>query len=120
MTEVFSNPDQVMAKFVLNIYHLKLQKYIVASLSDRSDTDRYLKNLYDLYSRTVKLSNDLSHFQMGNDSMYLSKLTMIIFQKYLDSYISVETKCLKEKSAAVLHKYYESKNHQKKQIQTGG
>jgi hypothetical protein len=25
MTEVFSNPDQVMAKFVLNIYHLKLQ-----------------------------------------------------------------------------------------------
>ncbi|XP_023711721.1 exocyst complex component 5 isoform X2 [Cryptotermes secundus] len=120
MTEVFSNPDQVMAKFVLNIYHLKLQNYIVASLSDRSDTDRYLKNLYDLYSRTVKLSNDLSHFQMGNDSMYLSKLTTNIFQKYLDSYISVETKCLKEKSAAVLHKYYECKNHQKKQIQTGG
>lgn len=25
MTEVFSNADQVMAKFVLNIYHLKLQ-----------------------------------------------------------------------------------------------
>ncbi|GFG31078.1 hypothetical protein Cfor_00691 [Coptotermes formosanus] len=120
MTEVFSNPDQVMAKFVLNIYHLKLQKYIVTNLSDRSDTDRYLKNLYDLYSRTVKLSNDLSHFQMGNDNMYLSKLTMNIFQKYLDSYISVETKCLKEKSAAILHKYYEAKNHQKKQIQTGG
>jgi hypothetical protein len=35
-------------------------------------------------------------------------------------FFSVETKCLKEKSAAVLHKYYESKNHQKKQIQTGG
>jgi hypothetical protein len=68
----------------------------------------------------VKLSNDLSHFEMGNDNMYLSKLTMNIFQKYLDSYISVEIKCLKEKSAAILHKYYESKNHQKKQIQTGG
>lgn len=120
MTEVFSNPDQVMAKFVLNIYHLKLQKYIVTSLLDRSDIDRYLKNLYDLYSRTVKLSNDLSHFEMGNDNMYLSKLTMNIFQKCLDSYISVEIKCLKEKSAAILHKYYESKNHQKKQIQTGG
>jgi hypothetical protein len=38
----------------------------------------------------------------------------------LDVFFSVETKCLKEKSAAVLHKYYESKNHQKKQIQTGG
>ncbi|XP_069683287.1 exocyst complex component 5 [Periplaneta americana] len=120
MTDVFSNPEQVMAKFVLNIYHLKLQKCIVSNLSDRSDTDKYLKNLYDLYSRTVKLSNDLSHFQMGNDSTYLSKLTMNIFQKYLDSYISVETKCLKEKSAATLHRYYESKNHQKKQIQSGG
>lgn len=37
--------------------------------------------------RTVKLSNDLSHFEMGNDNMYLTKLTMNIFQKYLDSYI---------------------------------
>ncbi|KAJ9578780.1 hypothetical protein L9F63_004988 [Diploptera punctata] len=121
MTEVFSNPDQVMAKFVLNIYHLKLQKYIVASLSDRSDTDRYLKKLWImLYKITVKLSNDLLHFQMGNDNTYLSKLTMNIFQKYLDSYISVETKCLKEKNAAVLQKYYDSKNHQKKQLQTGG
>lgn len=25
MTEVFNNPEQVMGKFVLNIYHLKLQ-----------------------------------------------------------------------------------------------
>lgn len=120
MNDVFSNPEQVMAKFVLNIYHLKLQKFIVSNLSDRSDTDKYLKNLYESYSRTVKLSNDLSHFQMGNDSTYLSKLTLNIFQKYLDSYISVETKCLKEKSAATLHRYYESKNHQKKQIQSGG
>jgi len=39
------------------------------------------------HCRTVKLSNDLSHFEMGNDNMYLSKLTMNIFQKYLDSYI---------------------------------
>ncbi|PSN43859.1 Exocyst complex component 5 [Blattella germanica] len=59
MTEVFSNPDQVMAKFVLNIYHLKLQKFIVSSLSDRSDTDKYLKNLYELYSRFHDLRRDL-------------------------------------------------------------
>ncbi|GLH07899.1 Exocyst complex component 5 [Gryllus bimaculatus] len=83
MAEVFSNPDQVMAKYVLNIYHLRLQKYASEHLADRSDADRYLRNLYDLYS-------------------------------------SVETKCLKEKCAGVLQKYYDSKNHQKKQIQTGG
>jgi hypothetical protein len=41
-------------------------------------------------------------------------------QNFVGFDFSVETKCLKEKSAAVLHKYYECKNHQKKQIQTGG
>lgn len=57
---------------------------------------------------------------MGNDKNFLSKLTNNIFQKYLDSYISLELKCIREMSAVTLQKYYESKNHQKKQIQTGG
>lgn len=48
---VFSNPDQVMSKFILNIFHLKLQKYIQTRLSDRSDLDKYLKNLYEMYTR---------------------------------------------------------------------
>ncbi|XP_012254830.1 exocyst complex component 5 [Athalia rosae] len=120
MQQVFTNPNQVMAKFVLNIYHLRLQKYIVAKLADRTDSDKYLKNLYDLYSKTVKISNELKHFDMGTDEAYLAKLTRNIFQKHLDSYISIETKSLREKSAALLIKYYESKNHQKKQLQTGG
>ncbi|XP_017890253.1 exocyst complex component 5 [Ceratina calcarata] len=120
MQQVFMNPEQVMAKFVLNIYHLRLQKYAVAKLADKTDPDKYLKNLYDLYTRTVKLSTELKIFNMGTDDTYLAKLTRNIFQKYLDTYIVVETKALKEKSAAVLIEYYESKNHQKKQLQTGG
>lgn len=120
MQQVFANPNQVMAKFVLNIYHLRLQKYVVAKLADRTDSDKYLKNLYDLYSKTLKISNELRRFDMGTDEAYLAKLTRNIFQKHLDSYISIETKSLKEKSAALLIKYYESKNHQKKQLQTGG
>ncbi|XP_046434817.1 exocyst complex component 5 [Neodiprion fabricii] len=120
MQQVFANPTQVMAKFVLNIYHLRLQKYVVAKLTDRTDSDKYLKNLYDLYSKTIKLSNDLKPFDMGTDEAYLAKLTRNIFQKHLDSYISIETKSLREKSASLLIKYYESKNHQKKQLQTGG
>lgn len=87
MQQVFSNPEQVMAKFVLNIYHLRLQKYITAKLADRSDSEKYLQNLYDLYSRTVKLSQDLKQFDMGADETYLPKLTKNIFHKYLDTYI---------------------------------
>ena len=120
MQQVFTNPEQVMAKFVLNIYHLRLQKYAVAKLADKSDPDKYLKNLYDLYTRTVKLSAELKTFNMGADDTYLAKLTRNIFQKYLDTYITIETKAFREKSAALLIEYYESKNHQKKQLQTGG
>lgn len=87
MQQVFSNPEQVMAKFVLNIYHLRLQKYVVAKLADKNDSEKYLRNLYDLYTRTIKLSNDLKVFNMGTDETYLAKLTRNIFQKYLDTYI---------------------------------
>uniref|UniRef100_A0A1B6HK07 Exocyst complex component 5 n=1 Tax=Homalodisca liturata TaxID=320908 RepID=A0A1B6HK07_9HEMI len=120
MSQVFNNPEQVMGKFVLNIYHFKLQKYIVGKLSDKSDADKYLKNLMDLYSRTVQLSKELSRYNMGTDDTYLSTLTRNIFQKYFDSYISIETKSLKEKCVTILNKYYESKGHQKKQLQVGG
>lgn len=120
MERVFGNPEQVMAKFVLNIYHLRLQKYAVAKLADRTDAEKYLSNLYDLYSKTSKLSLDLKRFKMGTDDAYLTKLTQNIFQKHLDTYTVVELEALRKKARSLLLDYYESKNHQKKQLQTGG
>ncbi|XP_044265704.1 exocyst complex component 5 [Tribolium madens] len=118
--KVFNNPEQVLAKFVLNLYHLKLQEYIASKLSSKLDSYNYLKTLYELYDRTNQLSQDLSVFNMGSDKNYLNKLTSNIFNKYIDNYITLELKCLKERSSANLQRYYESKNHQKKQIQSGG
>lgn len=51
--KVFSNPEQVMAKFVLNIYHLKIQEYIAGKLSAKLDTYGYLQTLYEFYSKYV-------------------------------------------------------------------
>ncbi|XP_057655037.1 exocyst complex component 5 [Diorhabda carinulata] len=118
--KVFSNPEQVMAKFVLNIYQLKLVEYIEQRLNSKLGTYSYLQTLYELYSKTNQLSNDLSVFNMGNDKNYLAKLTTNIFNKYINDYITMELKCLKDKCSSNLQKYYESKNHQKKQIQSGG
>lgn len=120
MKEVFLNPEQVMAKFILNIYHGKLQNHIVTILADKKDTSLYLENLHELYSRTVQLSNDLMMFDMGNDEMFLSKLTQNIFQKYLENYIGMELRNLKECSVASIQNFYDSKSHHKRQIQTGG
>ncbi|KAK9497068.1 hypothetical protein O3M35_004447 [Rhynocoris fuscipes] len=120
MKEVFNSAEQVMAKFVLNLYHLKLQKHIVSCLSCKSDSNKYLINLMELYSRTLQLSKELSCFKMGTDDSYLNKLTHTIFQKYLDSYINIEVQNLKDKCMDKLQTFYDSKEHQKKQLQTGG
>lgn len=51
ISNVFPNPEQVMSKFVLNIFLLKLQKYIQTKLADKNDVEKYLKNLYEMYTR---------------------------------------------------------------------
>lgn len=149
--KVFNRPDQVMAKFILNIINLKLNEYVRYKL-DNADTCNYLPALYELYTKVNQLTNDLCCMNMGNDKDYLNKLTNNIFSKYLERYMgwvyctlifyacmciiimciitlcihvnldifSVELRVLKEKNAANLKKYYESKSHQKKPIQSGG
>ncbi|KAL3287234.1 hypothetical protein HHI36_001711 [Cryptolaemus montrouzieri] len=102
-------------------YLFKLcEKYIANNLDNKQDTYSYLCSLYDLYSKTNQLSADLSVFNLGNDKNYLEKLSSNIFNKYIDNYIHPELKCLKERNTANLQKYYESKNHQKKPLQSGG
>ncbi|GAB6031799.1 hypothetical protein CHUAL_010201 [Chamberlinius hualienensis] len=118
--EVFTNPDQVMSKFVLNIYLRHLQEYIHSCLIDNSDSEKYLKTLFTLYSKTNKLSNDLLVFKFGSDAFFLSKISKRIFESYLESYRSIEINYLKDKCSSILQRYYDSKNHQKKQILSGG
>ena len=117
---VFPSPNNVMAKFVLNIYHVKLKTHIQTVLSDKNNTELYLRNLFTLYSQTTKLSQDLSHYNLGSDQQFLSKLTKDIFARYLDTYIQMESNYLNSRSQALLRRYYESKGHQRKNISSSG
>lgn len=114
---VFSSPDQVMSKFILNIYHLKLFQFAQTKLEDRRDDDKYLRTLYDLYSQTRRVSTDLAEFEIGMDDNLLSKLTTNIFVQHLATYIDVETRSLNAKCSLELKRFYESKKHQKKQAE---
>ncbi|OXB57944.1 hypothetical protein ASZ78_009351 [Callipepla squamata] len=144
--EVFSNPETVLAKLIQNIFEVKLQSYVKDQLEEhrKSDAEQYLKNLYDLYtryihvddeiivvdtllgsndlpSRTTNLSSKLMEFNLGTDKQtFLSKLIKSIFISYLENYIEVEIGYLKSRSAMILQRYYDSKNHQKRSIGTGG
>lgn len=115
--KVFASPDQVMAKFILNIYQLKLNQFAQTKLDDKRDQDKYLKTLYELYIRTKKLSTDLQEFTTNADDDLLIKLTTNIFAKHLSNYIDMETKSLDNKCSIEIRKYYESKKHQKKQAE---
>ncbi|XP_073818578.1 exocyst complex component Sec10 [Musca autumnalis] len=112
--KVFSNPQQVMSKFILNIYQLKLHQYAMTKLDDKRDEEKYLKTLYELYSRTLKLSTELQHYMSAMDDDLLNKLTQQIFQKHLANYVEIESQFLTRKCANELEKFYASKNHQKK------
>jgi len=120
ISQVFPSPSAVMAKFVLNIYHVKLKEHIQEKLQDKNNSEQYLRNLFQLYSQTTKLSSELSHFNLGSDQLFLSRLTKDIFLRHLDSYINIESRYLNEKSRNVLTRYYDSKGHQRKQISNSG
>lgn len=120
--EVFSSPETVMAKLIQNIFENKLQAHVKEKLDStrHSDVEQYLKNLYDLYTRTTALATKLSEFNLGSDKhTFLSKLIKSIFSSYLESYIDMEREYLRTRGAMILQRYYDSKNHQKRPIGTG-
>ncbi|XP_035774275.1 exocyst complex component 5-like [Anopheles albimanus] len=115
--QVFSAPDKVISKFILNIYQLKINQFVQTKLDDRRDEHKYLKTLSELYSRTLKLSAELQEFFKGSDDDLLQKLTANIFDRHLATYIEVECRTLDGRCQLELKKFYETKNHQKKQIE---
>uniref|UniRef100_A0A3B3CRB6 Exocyst complex component 5 n=1 Tax=Oryzias melastigma TaxID=30732 RepID=A0A3B3CRB6_ORYME len=122
VAEVFSSPETVMAKLIQNIFENKLQAHVKEKLDGtrHSDAEQYLKNLYDLYTRTTALAAKLTEFNLGSDKhTFLSKLIKSIFSYYLESYIDMEREYLRNRGAMILQRYYDSKNHQKRAIGSG-
>ncbi|KAG5670589.1 hypothetical protein PVAND_000840 [Polypedilum vanderplanki] len=116
--QVFSSPDQVMSKFILNIYQLRIHQFVATKLADDSKDDyKFLKTLHYLYLRTMKLSNDLSEFIKDSNDDLLSKLTQNMFAKHLANYIEIELRCFDSICSMEVKKFYDSKNHQKKQTE---
>lgn len=115
--EVFKNPEEVMSKFLLNIYSGKLKDHIEHTLKVNHDQEKFLNELYTQYTRTRKLSDQIISAEIIG-SRDLDLLTRRIFFQYLDSYFKTEVTSLRERCAGILNRYYESKSHQKKALTT--
>uniref|UniRef100_A0A2K6M9E2 Exocyst complex component 5 n=1 Tax=Rhinopithecus bieti TaxID=61621 RepID=A0A2K6M9E2_RHIBE len=110
--DIFSNPETVLAKLIQNVFEIKLQSFVKEQLEECRKSDA---------EQTTNLSSKLMEFNLGTDKQtFLSKLIKSIFISYLENYIEVETGYLKSRSAMILQRYYDSKNHQKRSIGTGG
>ncbi|XP_063895855.1 exocyst complex component 5 isoform X1 [Helicoverpa armigera] len=127
ISNVFPNPDQVMSKFVLNIFHLKLQKYIQTKLADKNDVEKYLKNLYEMYTSTQRVCDELVTAGLvsaeGNTTtgdLRRDALVNGAMAGANDGYPAMETRRLKAVMSNALNSYYTEKQHVKKQIQGGG
>jgi hypothetical protein len=65
----------------------------------------------------MKLSNDLGEFIRDSNDDLLSKLTQNMFARHLVNYIEIELRCFDNICAMEIRKFYEGKNHQKKQTE---
>ena len=119
--QVFPNPNQVMGKFVLHIFHGRIQETITTQLfseKDGGNQDKFLRNLSSLYSRTKKVVKALESFDLGTDSTFLEKITQQIYRKHLENYITIEIQCLQMKNNRILAHYYDYLGHQKRVLQS--
>ncbi|CAF4911660.1 unnamed protein product [Pieris macdunnoughi] len=127
INNVFPNPEQVMSKFVLNIFHLKLQKYIQTKLADKNDLEKYLRNLYDVYTSTQRVCDELVAARLvsaeGDEATGELRREALVngaMAAGADGYGALELRRLKAALAAALHDYYADKRHVKRQPQGGG
>ncbi|KRZ95401.1 Exocyst complex component 5 [Trichinella sp. T8] len=115
INDVFPNPQQVMSKLVLNIYHGKLQGYVRSKLLNASDPELYLSSLYDLFQKNNKLVDKMtSELVCCPEKDFILMLVNTVFSKYLPDYIKIETNYLHDQCKSILQKFYEKNGHVKK------
>jgi hypothetical protein len=110
--EVFPNADHVFAKFVLNVFHGRLQELIHERLSVARD---HLHELHDLHVKTTRLARELET-SLGCDPMFLQKITKNMFSRFLNDYIKTESQSLREKCQQILNRFYDSRGHHKRPL----
>lgn len=120
---IFPSPMAVVQKLVLNVLTGKVKDHVYARLRDckeSGDSEAYLVSLAQSYSSTQRLCKELETLHVSGDASFLPTLTRAIFDRHLATYSKLELDYLHEQCAGILQRFYDSKSHQKKQIQSGG
>ncbi|CAD5221509.1 unnamed protein product [Bursaphelenchus okinawaensis] len=119
--EIFPDPNLVMNKLILNLFHGKLQETLSMKLDDsRNESEQYLRNLKDFYLNTERLGAALKVYQSESDQQFITTLIQSLFNPYLKEYPEIEERFINEQCQSILNSYYENKGHQKRNLSAGG
>ncbi|RDD44865.1 Exocyst complex component 5 [Trichoplax sp. H2] len=121
--EVFSDYNHIMATLVENIFDGHVKEYVHTNLDKlyQNDKEKYLKSLYDYYDRFHKVTSIITKkYDLSSEVSIVNKSKKSIFGSYMEDYISVEVKHLRDMFDNSISSYYSSIGHQKRQIATGG
>ncbi|CAJ0580058.1 unnamed protein product, partial [Mesorhabditis spiculigera] len=120
---IFPNPTSVLQKLVASIFSGKLKETVYATLRDHreaGDQEAYLVALSEMYTSAKKLCLELEAVHVSPDPTFLKTLCSSIFERYIDAYPKDELDYLNAQCSQILSRFYDSKKHQKRAIQSGG
>ena len=122
VSQVFSDHDVIMPKFIKRIFKEKIWKKVRLTLKldvfdepenhSSNDLEQALDSLAELYSQTLQLSADLSEYD--NDISFANEVKKSIFSSYLTNYPETESSYLLKASSEILNQFYQSIKHDKK------
>jgi len=116
--DVFSHSEQVLQKFLQDVYEDKLMNYVDYKMAPHEYRDAFLNELFDLKNQVkamnVKLLESESCKTKINET-YLNKLEKMLFMDHVEEYLELESESLKQSSHMALEKYYEEIKHERKE-----
>uniref|UniRef100_A0A0N4ZRT5 Exocyst complex component 5 n=1 Tax=Parastrongyloides trichosuri TaxID=131310 RepID=A0A0N4ZRT5_PARTI len=120
--EIFPNASVVMSKLILYAYKGRLNNEVQIKLEHlrHGDDEQYLFTLNILYTKTLKLNEQLQNLKYKPDNQFITMITGSIFDKYLKLYEKTEEEFVNNQCSGILQRFYSSKGHQKRNLQSGG
>lgn len=116
-SDVFTHSEQVVQKFLQDVYEDKLMTYVDYKMAPHEFRDAFLNEVFDLKNKVKNMNKNLldSKCKSKINETYLNKLEKLLFMDHVEDYIELEAESLKQSSHMSLEKFYEEIAHERKE-----
>lgn len=118
-SDVFSHSEQVVQKFLQDVYEEKLMNYVNYRMGQHEYRDPFLNEAYELKNKIKAMNKQILECGLTCKAKisetYLTKLEKMLFLDHVEEYVENETESLKQSCHMALEKFYEDVNHERKE-----